>query len=92
MPKKNKKFSHDQIRKRTDIEEQLRLIPPFSDCVKKIISLDGFIDYYESMKYLYPTFVDAYERLEQYHVIITGRRKYSDWNAFMVMVRRLEMR
>lgn len=90
MPKYNKTFSLEEVKKRKKIEDNLGSIPPFCECVRKILSVSGFIEYYEEMKNLYPTFNEAYERLEEYHIAIKGGRKYSDMNAFQVIVRRRE--
>ena len=88
MSKIRKEFTCEQQKKREIIENNLNGIPPFCDSIRKMISIDGFIEYYEQLKYSYPTFLDAYERLEEYHISITGKRKYSDINAFKVVIRR----
>jgi hypothetical protein len=47
-----------------------------------LITVEGFIDYYLEMRELYPTYREAYERLEDFYIDFTGHRKYSEFSSF----------
>ena len=48
-----------------------------------MMSLEGFALWFDSMKYLYPTREDAYERLENHYKRIFHRRKYADIRSLL---------
>lgn len=69
-----------RIRKR--YEDELGAIQPLSPAARKLLSPEGFIDYFLEIRMLYPSYEEAYEVLEDYHEAITGRRKYSEYDSF----------
>ena len=40
------------------------------------------------MRDLYNTQLEAYERLEDFHIAITGKRRYAEFDSFRVVVMR----
>ena len=48
----------------------------------RIYSADGFIKEFWSRAKNYKYLKDAYESLEQEHIELFGKRKYSDYNSF----------
>ena len=71
-----------QIQRRLELEQQLDSIPPIEELTRKIISADGFCELFLKMRKLYPSQKKAYERLEDYHIKIVGRRKYTEFDSF----------
>lgn len=82
MTKHRKKFSDRQLSERSKIESELSAIPPLHPAIRKITSAEGFADYYLRMRDLYDTQLEAYERLEDFHIAITGKRRYSEFDSF----------
>lgn len=82
MTKHRKKFSDRQLSERSKIELELSAIPPLHPAICKITSAEGFADYYLRMRDLYDTQLEAYERLEDFHIAITGKRRYSEFDSF----------
>ena len=70
------------------IETELSSIPKQHPMIAKITSAEGFVDYYLSMRDLYNTQLEAYERLEDFHIAITGKRRYAEFDSFRVVVGR----
>lgn len=89
MTKHRKKFSDRQLAERTKIESELSAIPSLHPSIRKITSVEGFADYYLRMRDLYDTQLEAYERLEDFHIAITGKRRYSEFDSFRRIVDRL---
>ncbi len=56
--------------------------------LRKLLSIEGFIDYFLEMRDLYQTYTEAYERLEEYYVIVTGARRYAEFDTFRRTLRR----
>ena len=88
MKKHRKNFSDRQMSERSKIEMELSAIPPLHPAIRKITSAEGFADYYLRMRDLYDTQLEAYERLEDFHIAITGKRRYSEFDSFRVLVSR----
>ncbi len=88
MGKHKKRFTERQLQRRKKIENELSQIEPMCDLARKITSAEGFVDYYLQMRDLYDTQVEAYERLEDFHIAITGRRRYSEYDSFRMIVTR----
>ncbi len=88
MARHKKELSAYQIKERNRIEQELSSIPKQNPLVAKIMSPEGFIDYYLSMRDLYDTQQEAYERLEDFHVTIAGKTKYAEYDSFRVVVSR----
>lgn len=82
MTKHRKKFTDRQLAERTKIESELSQIPKQHPDVARITSPDGFVDYFLRMRHLYDTQVEAYERLEDFHIAITGKRRYAEFDSF----------
>lgn len=74
--------------RREAIEAELASIPPIASAAQLLTSFEGFIDYYLRMYTLYPTQYEAYESLERYHIAITGKRRYSEFDSFRNMLNR----
>ena len=80
-----------KVARRERIESELSAIPPIDPAMKKLLSAEGFADYYFEMQDLYPSQMEAYERLEDFHIQVTGRRRYSEFDSFRkVLDRRLK--
>lgn len=75
--------------RRERIESELAAIPRIDPATRKLTSAEGFADYYFEMQDLYPSQREAYERLEDFHIDIAGRRKYSEFNSFRKVLDRL---
>lgn len=75
--------------RRERIESELTAIPRIDPATRKLTSAEGFADYYFEMQDLYPSQREAYERLEDFHIDITGRRKYSEFNSFRKVLDRI---
>lgn len=89
MTKHRKKFSDRQLSERAKIESELSTIPPLHPAIRKITSAEGFADYYLRMRNLYDTQLEAYERLEDFHIAITGKRRYSEFDSFRSILYRI---
>lgn len=73
---------------RNNLEAELAAIPPLDPKLSKIMSAEGFIDYYLRMVSLYPSNRLAYERLEEFYENLTGQRRYSDFKSFLIILDR----
>ena len=71
-----------QIRVRLRYENELGTIPALSPAARKLLSPQGFLDYFLEIRMLFPTYEDAYEMLEEQHERITGERMYSEYDFF----------
>lgn len=65
--------------------EEMVMIPKR---VLKMVTQDGFIDFFYSIKKSYMTKVDAYEMCEEIHEQYFGKRKYSEFQTFNVILSR----
>ncbi|SEA07047.1 hypothetical protein SAMN05444145_101455 [Alistipes timonensis JC136] len=80
-----------KVARREKIESELSAILHIDPAMQKLLSADGFADYYFEMQDLYPSQMEAYERLENFHIQVTGRRRYSEFDSFRkVLDRRLK--
>lgn len=77
-----RKITPLQITIRERYEAELSALPPIPPEVRRFLSPKGFIEYYLVMRDLYPSYEDCYERLEEFCIAITGRRKYSEFDSF----------
>jgi hypothetical protein len=84
-----KKYSKSQLQRREQIEAELSSIPVLPTATRKLTSREGFADYYLAMQDLYPSQRLAYERLEDFHIDVTGHRRYSEFNSFRKSLDRL---
>ena len=88
MSRKRKNTKH-QLALREALESELEAIAPLSKEHLRLLSNDGFIDYYLRMAELYPTREDAYERLEHHFKRIFHRRKYADIRSLLRRINQL---
>ena len=91
MRRRKKKFTEKEVAKRKRIEEHLSQIPVMPEEARKLLSNEGFIDYFWRMRDLYDTYKNAYERLEVFYIEIFGHRKYSDYDSFRTIVARFRI-
>ena len=77
-----KSISEAQIRARLRYEKELNEIEPLSPLARKLLSAQGFLDYFLEIRMLFPTYEDAYEMLEEQHERIIGKRMYSEYHFF----------
>ena len=78
-----------QLAQRQAVENELKNIAPLSAEHLRLLSNQGFIDYYLRMAELYPTREDAYERLENHYKRIFHRRKYADIRSLLRRINKL---
>lgn len=88
MSRKRKVTKH-QLAQREVVERELEAIAPLSAEHLRLLSTEGFIDYYLRMAELYPTREDAYERLEVFYKRIFHRRKYADMRSLLRRIKQL---
>lgn len=79
----------DKRRRRERIESELQAIPPVDPGLAKLLSTEGFADFYLLMRDVYPSQRLAYERLEDFYISVTGHRRYSEFNSFRKVLDRL---
>ncbi|MBO7195165.1 MAG: hypothetical protein J6V27_03925 [Alistipes sp.] len=88
--KQYQRYNSSVIRaEREKVEAELNAINPLSPEVRNLFSFEGFADYYLRMRDLYPTQLDAYERLEDFYIAITGKRRYSEFSSFRRVLNRI---
>ena len=61
---------------------------PLEPEVRHFLSFEGFAELYLRMRDLYPTQLEAYERLEDFYITITGKRRYSEFSSFRRVLNR----
>jgi hypothetical protein len=83
-----KQLTESQLARRNRIEAELSAIPAISASARKLTSADGFVDYFLEMQDLYSSQREAYERLEDFHIEVTGQRKYSEYDSFKKVFQR----
>lgn len=88
MGRHRKRHTASQSVRRERIESELSSIPAIHPAARKLTSTEGFIDYFLEMRDLYQAYYDAYERLEEFHVAVTGSRRYSEYGSFQRIMRR----
>lgn len=80
---RKRKITKYQLAQREVVERELEAIAPLSAEHLRLLSTEGFIDYYLRMAELYQTREDAYERLENHYKRIFHRRKYADIRSLL---------
>ena len=73
---------------REKVEAELSALEPLSPEMRHFLSFEGFAELYLRMRDLYPTHREAYERLEDYHIALTGKRRYSEFDSFRKILER----
>ncbi|MBO5187750.1 MAG: hypothetical protein J6B59_00470 [Alistipes sp.] len=86
---RKRKITKHQLAQREVVERELEAIAPLSAEHLRLLSTEGFIDYYLRMAELYPTREDAYERLEVFYKRIFHRRKYADMRSLLRRIKQL---
>lgn len=86
---RKRKITKHQLAQREAVERELEAIAPLSAEHLRLLSTEGFIDYYLRMSELYPTREDAYERLEVFYKRIFHRRKYADMRSLLRRIKQL---
>jgi len=86
---RKRKITKHQLAQREAVERELETIAPLSAEHLRLLSTEGFIDYYLRMAELYPTREDAYERLEVFYKRIFHRRKYADMRSLLRRIKQL---
>ena len=86
---RKRKITKYQLAQREVVERELEGIAPLSPEHSRLLSTEGFIDYYLRMAELYPTREDAYERLEVFYKRIFHRRKYADMRSLLRRIKQL---
>ena len=86
---RKRKITKHQLAQREAVERELEAIAPLSAEHLRLLSTEGFIDYYLRMAELYPTREDAYERLEVFYKRIFHRRKYADMSSLLRRIKQL---
>jgi len=61
---------------RKRVEAELSAMNPLEPEMRHFLSFEGFAELYLRMRDLYPTQLEAYERLEHCYISITGKRRY----------------
>ena len=82
MTRHTKRYTDSQLVRRTRVEAELSAIPAIPTAARKLTSQEGFIDYFLDMRDLYQSYLEAYERLEDFHIAVTGQRRYSEYESF----------
>ncbi len=86
---RKRKITKHLLAQREAVERELEAIAPLSAEHLRLLSTEGFIDYYLRMAELYPTREDAYERLEVFYKRIFHRRKYADMRSLLRRIKQL---
>lgn len=73
---------------REKVEAELSALEPLSSEMRHFLSFEGFAELYLRMRDLYPTHREAYARLEDYHIALTGKRRYSEFDSFRIVLSR----
>ena len=94
----NRKMNRKQYRRyhspvitaeRERIEKQLSALTPLTPEMRHFLSFEGFAELYLRMRDLYPPPLEACERLEDFHLTLTGRRRSSAFRSFLRALTRM---
>ena len=78
-----------QLAQRQAVENELKNIAPLSAEHIRLLSNQGFIDYYLRMAELFPTREEAYECLEHHFKRIFRRRKFADIRSLLRLIKKM---
>lgn len=94
MNRKQYKRYHSPViaAEREKVEAELKAMDPLMPEVRHFLSFEGFAELYLRMRDLYPTQLEAYERLEDFYISITGKRRYSEFSSFRRVLNRIRNR
>lgn len=92
MNRKQFKHYHSLVitAEREKVEAELAAMAPLSPEVRSFLSFERFAELYIRMHDLYPTQLEAYERLEDFYITITGKRRYSEFSSFRRVLSRMK--
>lgn len=76
-----RKITELQMRIRKRYEDELGAIQPLSPAARKLLSTEGFCDYFNKIYMLYPSKWEAYKALEDVHEAVFSFRKYSEFDS-----------
>lgn len=76
------------LEQRERIEAELAAIPPVDPRLKELMTQVGFIAAFNRMAPYYESDRLAYERLEDFHITLTGERRYSEFKSFLIIMKR----
>ena len=94
MNRKQFNHYHSSVIKaeREKVEAELSAMDPLSPEVRHFLSFEGFAELFLRMRDLYPTQLEAYERLEDFYITIIGKRRYSEYSSFRRVLNRMRKR
>ena len=78
-----------QLAQRQAVENELKNIAPLSAEHLRLLSNQGFIDYYLRMAELFPTREEAYKCLEHHFKRIFRRRKFADIRSLLRLIKKM---
>ena len=78
-----------QLAQRQAVENEVKNIAPLSAEHLRLLSNQGFIDYYLRMAELFPTREEAYECLEHHFKRIFRRRKFADIRSLLRLIKKM---
>ncbi len=82
------KISEQKLARREAVLGAFKEVEPLPECVRQLLSPEGFREYFNLVCDCSPTHLEAYEALEDIHIRLTGRRKYSEYASFRVANRK----
>lgn len=83
-----RKVSEEQVRQREQLARELGAITALSPAARKLLSAEGFLDYFLKTRMLFSTYEDAYYFLEEQHERLTGEWMYSEYDSFRAVYKR----
>ena len=86
---RKRKITKHQLAQREAVERELEAIAPLSAEHLRLLSNQGFIDYYLRMAELFPTREEAYECLEHHFKRIFRRRKFADIRSLLRLIKKM---
>ena len=86
---RKRKITKYQLAQREVVERELEAIAPLSAEHLRLLSTEGFIDYYLRMAELFPTREEAYECLEHHFKRIFRRRKFADIRSLLRLIKKM---
>ena len=82
------KISEQKLARREAVLGAFKEVEPLPECVRQLLSPEGFREYFNLVCDCSPTHLEAYEALEDIHIRLTERRKYSEYASFRVANRK----
>lgn len=88
MKRRKTNFTEQEIELRDKIENELSGIERIDPQSKQILTPEGLMNYFLEMQHLYDTQNDAYEKLENICIRVTGQRHYNGFHSFTAAYKR----